>query len=56
MKILSSRRRGRGRLTLAVVAIGAVFLGQSVSVWQGLGIALVIAGVVLLHVGGTNRA
>jgi small multidrug resistance pump len=42
--------------TLAVVTIGAVFLDQPVSIWQGLGIALVIAGVVLLHAGGSSRA
>jgi small multidrug resistance pump len=38
--------------TLAVVAIGAVFLGQPITGWQGLGMALVVGGVVLLNVGG----
>ncbi|MCW2538083.1 MAG: SMR-type multi-drug efflux transporter [Modestobacter sp.] len=38
--------------TLTVVAIGAVFLGQSITGWQGLGVALVVAGVVLLNLGG----
>jgi small multidrug resistance pump len=40
--------------TLAVVLIGAVFLDQRVTVWQALGVALVIAGVVLLHGGGSS--
>lgn len=38
--------------TLAVVSIGAVFLGQQVTAWQVGGIVLVVAGVVLLNVGG----
>jgi small multidrug resistance pump len=38
--------------TLTVVAIGATFLGQSITVWQALGVALVIAGVVLINLGG----
>ena len=42
--------------TLAVVVIGALFLDERVTGWQGLGIALVIAGVVLLQAGGSSRA
>jgi small multidrug resistance pump len=38
--------------TLAVVAIGAVFLGQALSTWQLAGIVLVVGGVVLLNLGG----
>ena len=38
--------------TAAVAAIGAVFLGQSLSGWQVAGLALVMAGVVLLQLGG----
>jgi small multidrug resistance pump len=38
--------------TLTVVAIGAMFLGQPITVWQALGVALVIAGVVLINLGG----
>jgi small multidrug resistance pump len=40
--------------TLTVVAIGATFLGQSITLWQTLGVALVIAGVVLINLGGTT--
>ena len=39
--------------TVAIVLIGAAFLGQPLSVWQAAGVALVVIGVVLLHVGGT---
>jgi small multidrug resistance pump len=38
--------------TLTVVVIGATFLGQAVSLWQTAGIALVVAGVVLINLGG----
>ena len=38
--------------TLAVVSIGATFLGQQVTAWQVAGIVLVVAGVVLLNLGG----
>jgi len=38
--------------TAAVAAIGATFLGQSLSGWQVAGLALVVAGVVLLQLGG----
>jgi small multidrug resistance pump len=38
--------------TLTVVAIGAAFLGQAVSLWQAAGIGLVVAGVVLINLGG----
>jgi small multidrug resistance pump len=42
--------------TAAVAAIGAVFLGQSLSAWQITGLALVIGGVVLLQLGGSTPA
>jgi small multidrug resistance pump len=42
--------------TAVVAAIGAAFLGQSLSGWQLAGLALVIAGVVLLQLGGTSTA
>jgi small multidrug resistance pump len=42
--------------TLLVMAIGATFLGQSVTVWQGIGAGLVVAGVVLIHLGGPTTA
>jgi len=38
--------------TLTVVAIGAAFLGQPVSGWQLGGILLIVAGVVLVNLGG----
>jgi len=38
--------------TLAVVAIGATFLGQPLSGWQVVGMVLVVGGVVLLNLGG----
>jgi small multidrug resistance pump len=38
--------------TLAVVGIGVTLLGQPLTVWQGIGVALVVAGVVLINVGG----
>jgi len=38
--------------TLAVVGIGATFLGQPITVWQSFGVALVIAGVLLINLGG----
>jgi len=38
--------------TLAVVGIGVTLLGQPLSLWQGLGVLLVVAGVVLINVGG----
>jgi small multidrug resistance pump len=41
--------------TAAVAAIGAVFLGQSLNGWQVAGLALVVAGVVLLQVGGSTH-
>ena len=40
--------------TAAVAAIGAAFLGQSLSGWQVAGLALVVAGVVLLQLGGSS--
>ncbi|MGY1616168.1 DMT family transporter [Geodermatophilus sp. SYSU D00691] len=42
--------------TLLVFAIGATFLGQAVTVWQGVGAGLVVAGVVLIHLGGPSAA
>jgi small multidrug resistance pump len=42
--------------TAAVAAIGAVFLGQPLSGWQVAGLALVVAGVVLLQLGGSTPA
>ena len=38
--------------TITVVAIGATFLGQAITAWQALGVALVVAGVVLINLGG----
>jgi small multidrug resistance pump len=38
--------------TLTVVAVGATFLGQSISMWQVAGILLIVAGVVLVNLGG----
>jgi drug/metabolite transporter (DMT)-like permease len=38
------------------VAIGATFLGQPVTAWQGLGVALVVGGVVLMHLGGAPHS
>ena len=38
--------------TLTVVLIGATFLRQPVSAWQGAGIALIVGGVVLVNLGG----
>jgi small multidrug resistance pump len=40
--------------TVAIVAIGAVFLGETVSVAKIVGVALVVAGVVILNLGGTH--
>jgi small multidrug resistance pump len=40
--------------TAAIVAIGALFLGEPLSVSKVAGIALVIAGVVVLNVGGAH--
>jgi small multidrug resistance pump len=39
--------------TLAVVGIGVALLGQPLTLWQALGVALVVGGVVLINVGGT---
>ena len=38
--------------TLTVVAIGATFLGQPIYTWQMAGILLIVAGVVLVNLGG----
>ena len=38
--------------TLTVVAVGATFLGQPISTWQVTGILLIVAGVVLVNLGG----
>jgi small multidrug resistance pump len=42
--------------TAAVAAIGAVFLGQSLSGWQVAGLVLVVSGVALLQLGGSTTA
>ncbi|WP_369131401.1 DMT family transporter [Modestobacter roseus] len=42
-----------GAGTAAVAAIGATFLGQSLSGWQVMGLVLVVVGVVLLNLGGS---
>ncbi|WP_448613450.1 DMT family transporter [Modestobacter sp. URMC 112] len=38
--------------TLAVVTIGATFLGQTLTGWQLVGVVMVVGGVVLLNLGG----
>ncbi|MCP2329039.1 small multidrug resistance pump [Hamadaea flava] len=38
--------------TAAIVAIGAVFLGEPITVVKVIGIGLIVAGVVILNVGG----
>ncbi|NUO58160.1 MAG: multidrug efflux SMR transporter [Hamadaea sp.] len=40
--------------TAAIVAIGAVFLGEPITVVKVLGIGLIVAGVVILNVGGAT--
>ncbi len=40
--------------TAAIVAIGAVFLGEPLSLAKVVGVALVIAGVVVLNLGGVH--
>jgi small multidrug resistance pump len=40
--------------TAAIVAIGAVFLGEPLSVLKVVGVSLVIAGVVVLNLGGAH--
>lgn len=40
--------------TVAIVAIGAMFLGEELNPLKVLGIALVVAGVVVLNVGGAH--
>ncbi|MFF5174583.1 DMT family transporter [Micromonospora sp. NPDC000089] len=40
--------------TAAIVAVGAVFLGEPLSLTKVLGIGLVIAGVVVLNLGGAH--
>jgi small multidrug resistance pump len=40
--------------TAAIVAIGAVFLGEPLSLVKVIGVGLVIAGVVVLNVGGAH--
>ncbi|MFC0006517.1 DMT family transporter [Micromonospora siamensis] len=40
--------------TAAIVAIGAVFLGEPLSIPKVVGVALVIAGVVVLNLGGAH--
>ncbi|OLR92716.1 ligand-binding protein SH3 [Actinokineospora bangkokensis] len=40
--------------TVAIVAIGVVLLGEQLSITKVLGILLVVAGVVLLNLGGAH--
>ncbi|GGM37763.1 DMT family transporter [Dactylosporangium sucinum] len=40
--------------TAAIVAIGAVFLGEPLSLTKVVGVALVIGGVVILNLGGAH--
>ncbi|WP_433532293.1 DMT family transporter [Micromonospora sp. CA-263727] len=40
--------------TAAIVAIGAVFLGEPLTLTKVLGVGIVIAGVVLLNLGGAH--
>lgn len=40
--------------TAAIVAIGAAFLGEPITVVKVVGISLIIAGVVTLNLGGAN--
>ncbi|WP_433604294.1 DMT family transporter [Dactylosporangium sp. CA-139114] len=40
--------------TAAIVAIGAMFLGEPLSLLKVLGVGLVIAGVVVLNLGGAH--
>lgn len=41
-----------GMGTVAIVAVGAVFLGEPLTITKVIGIGLVVAGVVILNVGG----
>ncbi|NUT37895.1 MAG: multidrug efflux SMR transporter [Hamadaea sp.] len=41
--------------TAAIVAIGAVFLGEPLTVVKVVGIGLIVAGVVILNVGGATH-
>jgi small multidrug resistance pump len=40
--------------TVAIVTIGAVFLGESVTFAKAVGVGLVVSGVVVLNLGGTH--
>jgi small multidrug resistance pump len=40
--------------TAAVVAIGAVFLGETISLTKVIGLVLVVGGVVVLNLGGAH--
>ncbi|MER6944494.1 multidrug efflux SMR transporter [Nonomuraea sp. NPDC000554] len=40
--------------TTLIVVIGALFLGESITVPKAVGVALVIAGVVVLNLGGAH--
>lgn len=44
-----------GAGTAAIVAIGAMFLGEPLSVAKIIGIGLIVAGVVVLNVGGATH-
>lgn len=40
--------------TVAIVAIGAVFLGEPIGPAKAIGVGLVVSGVVVLNLGGTH--
>ena len=40
--------------TAAIVAIGAVFLGEPITLVKVIGVSLIIAGVVILNLGGAH--
>jgi small multidrug resistance pump len=40
--------------TAAIVAIGALFLGEPITLIKAIGVGLIIAGVVTLNLGGTG--
>ncbi|MEZ0065266.1 small multidrug resistance pump [Streptacidiphilus sp. MAP12-20] len=45
-----------GAGTAVVAAIGFAFLGEGVNLWKAVGIALIIAGVVALNLGGAAHS
>ncbi len=40
--------------TAAIVAVGAVFLGEPITLVKVLGISLIVAGVLVLNLGGAS--